>query len=145
MTERARSETTGTEERAARDLRPPLSIVDPRMEAESLLGELHEPGRDRTSKTLLKAGPLRIVLTALEAGAEIEDRDPDETVAIQAVDGRATVEIEDRGDLLESGRVAALPPGAPWRVRAETESILLLFVGRRTGSEGNVTRLQDDH
>jgi hypothetical protein len=55
---------------------PALAIFDVGAEGVALLGDPEWVGGDRTSRTLFKADTLRMVLTALRAGAVMQNKDP---------------------------------------------------------------------
>lgn len=135
-----RDDTTGTDRgRPARSVRPALELVDLATAGVGLLGEPEWAGGDRTSKTLLKTESLRIVLTALRAGATMENEDPDEAMAIQGLHGTLTMELDGESTELRMGDLACLAGGDPWRITADSDSLLLLSVGRARSSVAPTT------
>jgi quercetin dioxygenase-like cupin family protein len=109
---------------------PALAILDVGAEGVALLGEPEWVGGDRNSRTLFKADMLRMVLTALRAGAVMQNEDPDEAVAIQPLQGEITVRVGSQEIAARSGELVCVDDGAPWEVRASADSLFLLTVGR---------------
>ena len=124
--------TTGTDHagRPARTLAPELEVLDIGAEGVGLLAEPEWSGGDRNSKTLFKSDALRVVLTALRSGAEMQNDDPDEAVMIQALQGSVTVGSSSEEATLATGQVLCLGGGTPWRITAASDCLFLLSVGR---------------
>ena len=119
---------------------PALAILDVGAEGVALLGEPEWTNGDRNSRTLFKADTLRVVLTALRAGAVMQNEDPDEAVAIQPLQGELSVRVGSQETRVRSGELVCLRTGEPWGVSASADSLFLLTVGRPpkpagTGSE----------
>jgi quercetin dioxygenase-like cupin family protein len=107
-----------------------LTILDIGAEGVGLLAEPEWTGGDRNSRTLFKADTLRIVLTALRAGAVMQNEDPDETVAIQPLQGEVAVRVGSQAIPVRSGALVCVGEGQPWEVRASADSLFLLTVSR---------------
>ena len=110
---------------------PALTLLDIGAEGVALLTEPQWTGGDRNSRTLFKADTLRIVLTALRAGAVMQNEDPDEAVAIQPIQGEIAVRVGSQELPARSGELVCVGHGEPWGVRASADSLFLLTVGRR--------------
>lgn len=115
---------------------PTLAILDIGSEGVALLAEPEWTGGDRNSRTLFKGDTLRIVLTALRAEAVMQNEDPDESVAIQPLQGEITVRVGRQDILARSGELVCVGEGEPWEVRASADSLFLLTVGRRPTPAG---------
>jgi quercetin dioxygenase-like cupin family protein len=129
---RVDDQTTGTEHagRESRTLSPALEIVDLGAEGVGLLAEPEWSAGDRNSKTLLKSDSLRVVLTALRAGAVMENDDPDEAATIQGLHGTLTVRVGDEEAAVAMGQLVCIGSGTPWRIMSSSDSLFLLSVGR---------------
>jgi quercetin dioxygenase-like cupin family protein len=136
MRDQPRTDTSGTDHsgRPSRTLTPSLEVLDVRAEGVGLLAEPQWTDGDRNSKTLLKSDGLRIVLTALRAGATMDNDDPDEAVAIHALQGSVRVGAAGEDVSVGMGELVCLAGGDPWTITAEADSLLLLSVGRTPGS-----------
>ncbi len=132
MGEQARTDTSGTQHsgRPSRTLVPSLEVLDVRAEGVGLLAEPQWADGDRNSKTLLKSDGLRIVLTALRAGATMDNDDPDEAVAIHTLQGAVRVRAAGQDVAVGMGELVCLAGGDPWTLTAEGDSLLLVSVGR---------------
>lgn len=130
--------TTGTDgaARPSRTLAPELAVLDIGAEGDGLLAEPEWSGGDRNSKTLLKSEALRVVLTALRAGAVMDNDDPDEAITIQALQGALTVRAGAEETTLGTGQLLCLGGGSPWRITASSDSLFLLSVGRVPSEAG---------
>ncbi|HEU5205442.1 MAG TPA: hypothetical protein VFU17_14210 [Candidatus Limnocylindrales bacterium] len=109
---------------------PALAVHDIGAEGVALLTEPQWTDGDRNSRTLFKADTLRIVLTALRAGAVMQNEDPDEAVAIQPIQGEIAVRVGSQDVPARSGELVCVGHGEPWEVRASADSLFLLMVGR---------------
>jgi quercetin dioxygenase-like cupin family protein len=109
---------------------PALALVDIGAEGVALLTEPQWTDGDRNSRTLFKADTLRVVLTALRAGAVMQNADPDESVGIQPVQGEIAVRVGSQEIPARSGELVCVGRGEPWEVRASADSLFLLTVGR---------------
>lgn len=114
---------------SARDV-PALALLDIGAEGVALLTEPQWTDGDRNSRTLFKADTLRIVLTALRAGAVMQNEDPDEAVAIQPIQGEIAVRVGSQELPARSGELVCVGHGEPWEVRASADSLFVLTVGR---------------
>ena len=128
--EQGRATGTDSGARPARTLSPALEVLDLGAEGVGLLAEPEWSDGDRNSKTLLKTGTLRVVLTALRAGALMDNDDPDESITIQTLQGTLTVRVDAEEVTVGMGQLVCLAGGDPWRVLAASDSLFLLVVGR---------------
>jgi quercetin dioxygenase-like cupin family protein len=110
------------------------------------LEQLHrEPEWDsgQNAKTLVKYDDLRIVLTALKAGARLPQHQTKGRVSIQTVVGHILVRAEGRTFDLSTGTLLALDQNLPHDVEALEESAFLITIAwphedrrRRTPAAG---------
>ena len=119
----------GVEQRPA-GIVPAFDVLDVGEEGVALLAEPEWADGDRNSKTLFKADPLRVVLTALRDGAALQNEDPDETVAVHVLQGEIEVRIQSDASVARAGQLVCLPGGAPWQITASVDSLFLLILGR---------------
>jgi quercetin dioxygenase-like cupin family protein len=107
-------------------------------EADGLRAEDAWARHDRNAKTLVKEGELRIVLTALRAGARLEAHRADAHVVVQALRGRLRVRLPEDGEVVElpAGALLVLQPGLIHQVEALEESDFLLTVTGERGGHG---------
>ena len=76
--------------------------------------------------TLLKQPIFRIVLIALQGGAEVASHQTDSPVTVQDLEGRIAVSVGADECVLEVGQLLTLRPGLRHAVRAQEDSAFLL-------------------
>ncbi len=103
---------------------------------DGLLASPEWANEDRSSVSVLQTSLLRVVVTALHAGATLHNDDPDEAMTIQALQGEAEIAVNESGARLPEGGLVAVPGGVPWRLAATTDAIVLLTVTRPAGATG---------
>lgn len=122
---RQRAVTSGSDSRPARPLLRP-AFVDLTEEGRRLRAEPAWRDGDRNAVTVATTDRMRIVLTALHTGSELGNVEVDDTLALQVIDGQVAIEIEGVDQTLAAGQLATIESPSLWRVRAETDSLLLL-------------------
>src|SRR4051794_4666994 len=122
--------TSGSDTREPRSLDAPLLAFDLATELDALRAEPEYEANGRTSKTLARSGPLRLVLTAVRAGTEIGAERPDGPVAIEVLEGRVAADSrgDGRADGLGAGSVAWFRGDQTWHLRAVDDGALLLSI-----------------
>jgi hypothetical protein len=104
-----------------------LAIADIEQAARDLMAEPEWAQGDRHSRAVISTDRLRVVLTALRAGAELGSRETDDTIVVQAVRGELRIRVQGSGDTtLRAGQLAAFAQPCDWQVRAATDSLVLL-------------------
>jgi quercetin dioxygenase-like cupin family protein len=107
-------------------LRPVL--IDLESEALMLYGEPEWAERDRNSRTVATTDRMRIVLTALRAGAELGSVETDDTLAVQALRGDLRLTVDGAEVDLHPGQLATVEEPRDWAIRATSDALLLLTV-----------------
>jgi quercetin dioxygenase-like cupin family protein len=96
----------------------------------AILADLKQEPTWRTARrnavTLLKQPRLRVVLVALQGGAELASHHTDSPVTVQVLDGRVAVRVGADEFILGAGELLTLRPGLKHAVRAQNESAFLL-------------------
>jgi quercetin dioxygenase-like cupin family protein len=123
--------TSGSDTRPPRPLRRPV-LVDVGDEAVTLLEEPEWTSGDRNSRTLATSDRLRIVLTALRAGAELGNEESNDTLAVQTLRGGLQLTVDGMDLELRAGQLATVEEPREWRLRATSDALLLLTVGLGT-------------
>ena len=114
--------------RVAVDGRAAASAVDLGAVVSGLLASPEWQTEERSSCAIVHTPSLRVLVTALHQGASLHNDDPDESVTIQGVRGEALISINGDGAVLDEGALLGVPSGAPWRLVATTDSVVLLTV-----------------
>ena len=80
----------------------------------------------RNAIALLKQPGLRVVLVALQGGAELASHATDSPITIQGLEGEVVVRVGADEFVLGAGELLSLRPGIEHAVRAPSESAFLL-------------------
>lgn len=82
----------------------------------------------RTAKTLVKEGPLRILVIALDAGGTLEEHAVDGPFSVQCLMGDVTVRLGSDRHRLRSGDLLVLDAGVSHDAEAKEASALLITI-----------------
>jgi quercetin dioxygenase-like cupin family protein len=80
----------------------------------------------RNAMTLVKQPIFRVVLVALQAGAEIGAHETEGPITVQAIEGRLAVHVEADELVLSAGQLLILRPGLRHSIHAQDDSAFLL-------------------
>jgi quercetin dioxygenase-like cupin family protein len=131
----ANGQTSGTVERPAQSLTGTVLAFDLATEVAQLRAERGYREGERNAKTLVKAPDSRIVLTALRAGARVQEHHAAGRVAIQTISGRLRLQVLGQTLDLPAGHLLALEPDVSHDVEALEESAFLLTLAWPRGTE----------
>ena len=128
MTAQSTDQTFGSDQRAAREVAPPLAVFDLARELERLAAE--PPGHDagRATITLARADRLRVVLTRVRAGRELGAGDTDGALTVLVHDGTVSVIRNGAVERAGPGQLLVIDRGAAWRLTADTDAALVLVL-----------------
>jgi quercetin dioxygenase-like cupin family protein len=110
---------------AGRALRFGLENEIARLRSEEGAGE---GGGGRNAITLVKDGPLRVVLVVLGSGREMDEHAAPGPATVHVLEGRVRIAAEAEECTCERGAFVVFEGGVEHRVIAEAESTLLLTV-----------------
>jgi quercetin dioxygenase-like cupin family protein len=82
----------------------------------------------RTAKTLVKEGPLRALVVALDEGGELQEHSVEGPFSVQCLLGRVVVKVEGAKHGLSTGELLVVDAGVPHDVKAEEASALLITI-----------------
>jgi len=82
----------------------------------------------RTESGLLKTGPFRITVLALDTGGQLQDHAVDGPFTVQCLLGRVALSIGGREHRLTTGDVLVAEAAMPHDISAEEASVLLITV-----------------
>jgi quercetin dioxygenase-like cupin family protein len=97
-------------------------------EARSILEAARATDAGHTAKTLVKEGPLRMVLLGFTPGSSLRKHRAGGPVSIQALSGAVEVLALDGSELLNAGEALVLAADIPHSVIAKEYSALLLTI-----------------
>ena len=93
---------------------------------------------DRNAITVYKTNGMRIVLIALHKGAEMKTHNADGIISVQVIEGRMTLNADNRSVTLKKGQIIALHKGIQHSILALKETIFLLTL--TTTLEGGIQK-----
>ena len=137
---RPRGQTGGSDERPARRVSSAVSTFDLAEEVAALCRESAWQQGDRNAKTLFKEADVRVVLTALKAGAVVKEHQVPGPATVQTLSGRLALHLSDRTVELASGQLLALTGDLPHDVEAIEESAFLVTIAWPAEPRGDVGR-----
>jgi quercetin dioxygenase-like cupin family protein len=116
----------GSSETTERSLDRPVMTLD----LPAILGSMKQEATWRMARrnamTLVKQPIFRVVLVALQAGAEIGAHETEGPITVQAIEGRLAIQVEADEFVLGAGQLLILRPGLRHSIRAQADSAFLL-------------------
>ena len=114
-----------------------LSLADEIREVRSQLAA----GGERTARTIVKDGPLRVTLVGLGAAGTMRPHKADGPITVQVLEGEIEFEVEGERRTLAVGSLFALEAGLTHSVMSREGGVFLLTVVSTTaGSESEQAR-----
>lgn len=89
----------------------------------------------RNARTLIKTGPLRVVLVAMGAGGEIAAHEAEGPITVQPVQGQLRFSVGDRDYDLGPGQMLCVGGGVRHSVSSEAGASFLLTVAQAEAPE----------
>jgi len=126
--EREPGQTSGTSERAARNVQAPVQLIHLAEVAAEVREERLRRDVDHTAYTLRNMAALRQVLLTFGVGGRLDDHHTDGGVAIHVLDGEVAVQVQGSEYVLGVGDLLNLAPGLRHNVQARRESLVLLTI-----------------
>lgn len=95
-----------------------------------LLAQAREHGSRRVTRTLVSGSSQRVTLIALAEGAELAEHDSPPAATLHVITGTVRLHTPDDEWVLESGRLAVIPPQRHG-LTALADAVVLLTVALR--------------
>jgi hypothetical protein len=115
-------------DRTPRPLAAPLLAFDLRQEVEALRAEA-EYEKGHNARTLIKFDALRVVLVVLRAGAQIQERESSQPLAIHPLNGELQLRRGDDVLALRPTQLVSVDRQSTYTIEALADSELLIWVG----------------
>lgn len=87
----------------------------------------------RSASSLIKSGPIRVQVIALDEGGESLNSSADGPFTVQCLLGRVRVSVQGRDHRLSTGDLLVVDAGIDHDIRAEEASVLLVTVAAEAG------------
>lgn len=97
-------------------------------EMTGLLQRVRANKSKRSASVLVKTGPIRVQVVALDEGGELKEQSVDGPFTIQCLLGRAAVSVQGRDQRLTTGDLLVVDAGVTHDIAAEDASVLLVTV-----------------
>lgn len=104
------------------------SPFDLATEVEQVRALQHTATPSHVAKTLVRSPDLRVVLIAMDAGADIASHQTDAAITLQIIDGRVTLTCPDSTLEIGAGTVTTLGRGVRHALHAIERSSVLLSI-----------------
>ena len=120
------NEATKQRSQGKRIMDAALVTIDLRSFTKQVREEKSWKESDRNAITVFKTDSMRIVLIALQKGAEMIKHTADGMISIQVIEGKIQFSTEEQSVELASGQILTLHENIPHSVLAKEETIFLL-------------------
>ena len=102
-------------------------------EMTGLLQRIRANKSKRSASILVKKGPIRVSVQALDEGGQLENQSVDGPFTIQCLLGRVQVSVQGRDHRISTGDLLVVDAGVAHDISAEEASVLLVTVAAATG------------
>ena len=127
------SEPTGHRYLQSHEIGGDVLSLDLSAESSAILDAARASNVGHAAKTLIKEGPLRIVILGFRAGAALHEHHADGPVSIQLLAGDVTVSVGDQARPLRPGNALVLGASMMHSVEAKADSVVLLTIALAAG------------
>ena len=97
-------------------------------EMTGLLQRIRANKSKRSASVLVKTGPIRVSVLALDEGGQLEGQSVDGPFTIQCLLGRVRVSVQGRDHRISTGDLLVVDAGVAHDISAEEASVLLVTV-----------------
>jgi quercetin dioxygenase-like cupin family protein len=102
--------------------------LDVEAEVAGILEAAKAAGVGHAARTLVKDGPLRIIILGLKAGATLQEHESAGPVSIHLLSGQVRAESPGRSDSLRNGQVLVFDAAVSHSLAAQADSVVLLTI-----------------
>ena len=97
-------------------------------ESKGILDAAREAGVGHAAKTLVKEGPLRVILLGLKSGSTLREHEAGGSVSVHVLSGQVKVTSGDRIDALEAGNALVFSSSVAHSLEAQADSVVLVTI-----------------
>jgi len=127
-----RNEATFNRPEGDRVVDAPYVFIDIHAFVDQIRTEKAWQKNDRNGITVFKSPEITIVITALQASAEISHNNIEAYMTVQVLEGEVRISTQEGDVDMRSGNVIAFHPCVPHSIHAITDMILLISVCHNT-------------
>ncbi|HEX5369542.1 MAG TPA: hypothetical protein VFY10_09030 [Dehalococcoidia bacterium] len=103
-------------------------LIDVDAEAQAVLDSARGEATGRAARTLVKEGPLRVVLLGLKQGASLREHDADGPVSLHVLKGRVEIAVPQHQETLSEGRALVFASSVAHSVLALSDAVVLITI-----------------
>jgi quercetin dioxygenase-like cupin family protein len=108
-------------------------LLDVAGEVDAVLAAARGATNGQSAKTLVKEGPLRILILGLKQGASLHEHDASGPVSIHSLAGTAVISAGGIDHVIEAGKALVFAAAVRHGVEAKTECALLVTIAHVEG------------
>jgi quercetin dioxygenase-like cupin family protein len=123
-------ESTGHDYLKSHHISGDVLLIDVAQESKAILEAARAAATGHAAKTLVKDGPLRLVILGFTPGSSLREHKSDGPLSIQVLSGRADVALTDRSESVEPGKTLVINATISHSVTATADAVLLLTMAR---------------
>ena len=124
------SESQGHEYLRSHQISGEMMLVDVDSEGATLLEEAARESNRHAARTLVKEGPLRLVLLALKEGAALHEHEATGPLSIHVLKGSVKVAGAGREEAVGQGRALVFASSVAHSVHALSDALLLVTIAQ---------------
>ena len=122
------SESTGHDYLKSHALSGDALLLDLDAESTAILEAAKSAGVGHTAKTLVKDGPLRLLILGFRAGATMHEHQAPGPVSIHVLQGNVDITSEGRSDSLATGAAIVFGPAVQHSLEAKSDAVILVTI-----------------
>lgn len=122
------SESSGHSYLRSHEISGERLLLNVNEEAAEVLKSAGESGVGRSAKTLVKEGPLRVVIVGLKAGSRLEEHEAGGPVSIHVLSGQVKVTGGGSTEDLGAGNALVFGSSVPHDLEATADSAVLVTI-----------------
>lgn len=103
-------------------------LLDIERESKEILEAASAAGVKHTAKTLVKDGPLRLIILGFMAGSSLREHHAGGAVSILVLSGNVEIETPEGAQAVRHGSALVLASDVAHSVTAKTDAVLLLTI-----------------
>lgn len=97
-------------------------------ESEGILQAARTAGVGHAAKTLVKEGPLRVVIVGLKSGSTLREHEAGGPVSVHVLSGNVNVASGERSDSLQTGNALVFGSSVSHSLEAKADSVVLVTI-----------------
>lgn len=122
------AESTGHEYLSSHEISADVLLLDIDQEAAGVMDAARVAGVGHAAKTLVKDGPLRLIILGFKAGSSLREHRTEGPLSIQVISGTVSLETTGGSQALEPGKTLVLGASIAHSVEAKSDAVLLLTI-----------------